>query len=119
MILGIMACIALGLTVTMFATRQAMLGFACTMFWAIFGAFSYTESLIPWGDIEYYMFFAGFGMAIFTAYAAFGLREKKDTIADEEMNENRDEKNERSERVGFDDGFGPTEPVSRKKKEQK
>ncbi len=79
-----LAFLAIGLTVTMFVTKQAMLGFACAIFWFIFGAYCYTLSATPWGDIYYYLFFASsVGMTIFTAFAAFGLREKRDALGDE------------------------------------
>jgi hypothetical protein len=72
----------------MFATRQAMLGFACALFWAITGAQAYTLSTIPWGDVYYYIAFSCLlGMTTFTALAAYGLREKRDTLADESMDE--------------------------------
>jgi hypothetical protein len=68
-----------------------MLGFPCAIFWTIFGAHCYNLSIDPWGDIYYYLFFAALGMAIFTMIAAFGLREKRDTIADAEMDEEESE----------------------------
>ena len=78
--------LAMGLTVAMFVTRQAMLGFPCVIMWAILGAYAYTESTVPWGDWQFYLFFASLlGMTVFCALGAFGLREKRDTIADEEM----------------------------------
>jgi len=58
-----------------------MLGFPCLIFWAIFGGQSYTLSTATW-DIYYLTFFASFGMAIFSAYAAFGLRTKKEELAE-------------------------------------
>ena len=87
-LLGILFGIALILTHAMFTSKQPVLGFACAMFWMIAGGQAYTLSVIPWGDIYFYLFFAAsFGMTIFTALAAFGLREKRDTLADEEMEE--------------------------------
>jgi len=78
--------LAVGLTVAMFHTRNAMLGFPSTIMWAILGAYAYTESTTAWGDWEYFLFFASaFGMTIFCALAGYGLREKRDTIADEEL----------------------------------
>jgi len=101
-LLGILAGIAVLLTCVMFATRQSMLGFACAIFWAITGAQAYTLSTTPWGDIYYYLFFASaFGMTIFTAIAAFGLREKRDTIADKEI--------ETGEGEYIDEGEGQTD----------
>jgi hypothetical protein len=65
-----------------------MLGFPAAMFWAIFGAYSYTLFVVPWVDMYFYVAFASLlGMVPFTAYAAFGLREKKDTIAEDEMDD--------------------------------
>ena len=85
MLLGSLVFISTMLTYGMFKTRQSMMGFPCAMFWAVLSAYCYIESAIPWGDIYYYMFFAAAGMTIFTALAAFGLREKHDTLADESM----------------------------------
>lgn len=85
-LLGILAGIAVLLTCLMFATRQSMLGFACAIFWVITGAQAYTLSETPWGDIYYYIFFASaLGMTSLCILGAVGLREKKDTIADEEL----------------------------------
>jgi len=78
--------IAVALTFVMFLSRQMMLGFPCVMFWAIMGGYCYTMSVYDW-DTWYFLFFASLGMAIFCALAAFALREKRDTIADEEMEE--------------------------------
>lgn len=82
MILSVIGFIAVMLTIAMFATRQMMLGFACVMFWAIFGGYAYTLSTATW-DIYYLIFFAGaFGMTTFTAISAFALRERKDNKTD-------------------------------------
>ena len=87
-ILIVLLLIPLILTLAMFLTRQTMLGFPSAMFWFILGGYAYTQSTTPWGDWQFYLFFASsFGMTIFTAFAAYGLREKRDTIADEEMDE--------------------------------
>lgn len=86
MLLTVLAFISVSLTCTMFAVRQPMLGFACALFWAITGAQAYALSTVPWGDIYFYMAFASLlGMTTFTALGAYGLREKRDTIADEEF----------------------------------
>lgn len=85
-LLGILAGSAVLLTIAMFISKQSMLGFPSAIFWAITGAQSYILSTTPWGDIYFYLFFASmFGMTIFTAFAAYGLREKRDAIGDEEM----------------------------------
>lgn len=85
-ILLILILIPIGLTVVMFLAKQAMLGFPCAMFWAILGGYSYTQYTTAWVDWEYYLAWASLlGMTTFTALAAFGLREKRDTLADDEM----------------------------------
>jgi hypothetical protein len=66
---------ALVLTAVMFIAKNAMLGFPCLIFWALAGAHCYTQSAATW-DMYYITFFASFGMAIFTAYAAFALRKR-------------------------------------------
>ena len=85
--------LALGLTVAMFVTRQMMLGFPSALFWAIVGGYAYTESSIPWGDWQYFLFFASLGMTVFTALAAYGLRTKKEELAegDEFIDEGKDD----------------------------
>ena len=86
MLLTALMIIAIALTCAMFATRERMLGFPCAIFWIMTGAQSYTLSTTPWGDMYYYLFFASsFGMTLFCILAAFGLREKRDAIADEEL----------------------------------
>ena len=82
--INVLAFIAVGLTVAMFLTKQALLSFPCVIFWAIFGAYAYTESLMTW-DIYYFIFFASLGMSVFSVLAGFALREKSDTYADEEL----------------------------------
>lgn len=75
MLLGILAILAVVLTVALFATRNLMLGFPATIFWAILGGHCYQESTASW-DIYYLIFFASFGMAIFSMYSMYGLREQ-------------------------------------------
>ena len=84
MVLLTLALLAISLTIAMFLSRNAMLGFPCVIFWVILGAYAYTLSTTPWGDWQYFLFFGSFGMAIFCAFAAFGLREQKDTGTDED-----------------------------------
>lgn len=109
MILGALTIIAVSLTVAMFATKNSMLGFPSAMFWAILGGYAYQQSTIPWGDIYFYFSFACLlGMTTFCALGAFGLRERRDTIADAEM----DEEGEEDEH--YIDGK-PTEPSQRVK----
>lgn len=116
-LLGILAGIAVLLTCLMFATRQAMLGFVCAMFWAIAGAQAYTLSSTPWGDIYFYLFFAStFGMTIFCSLAAFGLREKRDTLAEEEMDEEEDE--DKGESGEDEDSWLSNEPKKKKRRER-
>jgi len=75
MIYLMLALIALGLTITMFATRNLLLGFPSGMFWGILGGYAYTMSEATW-DWQYFLFFASFGMAIFSFMAMYALREK-------------------------------------------
>lgn len=74
---AVLGLLALGLSVALFFSKQAMLGFPCAIFWAIFGAYNYTLSTTTW-DIYYLVFFSAFGMTIFTMFAAFALRTKKE-----------------------------------------
>jgi len=116
-LLGILAGIALILTHTMFTSKQPMMGFACAMFWALTGAQAYILSTTPWGDIYYYLAFGSFlGMTVFTALAAFGLREKRDTLADEEMEEGEGEhidegKDKTSDPFAIEDTSKPSKRV--------
>jgi len=75
MLLSVLAIIAVSLTCIMFLTRNLMLGFPSTIFWAILGGHCYQESVATW-DIYYLIFFASMGMAIFCMYAMYGLREQ-------------------------------------------
>jgi len=68
-----MILLAVLLTVAMFHTRNKLLGFPCLIFWAILGGYFYQQSEATW-DINYLLFFASMGMAIFTGYAAYALR---------------------------------------------
>ncbi len=83
--------ISVVLTCTMFATKQAMLGFACAIMWALTGGEAYILSTATW-DIYFLLAFASLlGMTTLTIFGAFGLREKRDTIADEELEEGEGE----------------------------
>ena len=81
MLFAVLAFAAVVLTYGMFQSRQVMLGFPCTIFWAILGGYCYQQSTATW-DIYYLTFFGAFGMAIFSAFAAYGLRTKKEELAD-------------------------------------
>lgn len=65
----------LGLTVTMFATKNSMLGFPSGIFWGVLGGYSYLQSTSTW-DWQYLLFFASIGMVIFSILAAYTLRNK-------------------------------------------
>ena len=80
----LIGAIATALTWAMFSTRQSMLGFPAAIFWAVFGGDCYIHSTATW-DIYFLLAFASLlGMTFFSIYAAFGLREKKDTGTDED-----------------------------------
>ena len=78
--------VVVGLTVAMFVTKQMMLGFPCVIFWGVLGGYAYGESTATW-DWQYILFFASMGMVMFSALAMYGLRERRDTIADIETDE--------------------------------
>lgn len=94
MLLFALTIIALGLTVTMFASRQMLLGFPSLIFWAILSGHSYNESIITW-DVYYFIFFASMGMAIFCAVAMYALRTRDLSGPDAD------------EGTFFDEGKGP------------
>ena len=106
-----LAFIAVVFTIAMFATKRAEFGFPCGIWWSIFGGHCYTLYVNAWVDIEYFMFFGAFGMAIFSMLAAFGLREKLDTIADEEM--------EKGDGDYIDEGYQGEEKTDSKPKPEK
>lgn len=81
MLFAVLAFAAVVLTYGMFQSRQAMLGFPCLIFWSVMGGYCYIESTATW-DIYYLTFFGSLGMAIFSAFAAYGLRTKKEEMAD-------------------------------------
>jgi hypothetical protein len=84
LLLGLLA-IAVALTGVMFVSKNAMLGLPSAIFWAIAGGQAYIVSTAIW-DIYYLVFFAcALGMTTFTALAAYGLREKRDSLGDEAM----------------------------------
>jgi len=71
----VLAGMAVLLTMTMFITRQMMLGFPCAIFFAILGGYCYQQSSTIW-DIYYLLFFASMGMTIFCMIAMYALRAK-------------------------------------------
>ena len=113
MFMAILGFIAVVLTCTMFAARNSMLGFPSAIFWALTGAWSYTQSTATW-DIYFIMAFACFlGMVAFSALGAYALREKRDTIADVEFEKEEgkliDDK-PKAEEDELDKAFGKDEP---------
>lgn len=98
MLLMILAFIAVVLTLAMFISRQAMLGFACVIFWSLFGADCIVLSAAPWDVYFTTGFGAMLGMNILCGMGAFGLREKRDTGTDRD--EYIDESGERSQYIG-------------------
>jgi len=69
-----------------------MLGFPCLIFWAILGGYCYQQSTVTW-DVYYLTFFGSMGMAIFSGFAAYALRTKKEELAegDEFIDEGKDD----------------------------
>jgi hypothetical protein len=85
MLFAVLAFAAVVLTYAMFQSKNAMLGFPSAIFWMLTGGRAYTLSAAPW-DLYFLIAFACLlGMVTFCAFGAYGLREKRDTIADEEM----------------------------------
>lgn len=129
MLLGILTLIAVALTVAMFATRNLMLGFPSTIFWAILGGHCYQESTVNW-DIYYLIFFASMGMAIFSMYAMYGLREQDlsepdadkgkyfDEVREPDLRGNIDKPDGKyiDETTGYIDETKPPKPSSRVKR---
>lgn len=111
MLLAIIGFIAVALTFTMFHSKEAMLGFPCALFWAIFGGQAYLSSTTPWGDIYFYLAFSSLlGMTTFSMLGAYGLREKRDTLGDEALEE------EEAERVGEGEAEMGDEVLPKEKK---
>ena len=73
------------LTVGMVATRERMLGFPSAIFFALLGGYSYTLSASAWDIFGIIGFACLLGMVTFTIYSSFALREKRDAIADKEL----------------------------------
>ena len=92
MLLAILAFVAVMLTYSLFMSKNPMLGFPCLIFWAIFGGQAYILSTATW-DIYYLTFFGAIGMAIFSTFAAYGLRTKKEELAigEEYIDEGKDD----------------------------
>ena len=75
MILCALIAAALALTYGMFHAKEPLLGFPSAIFWFILGGHAYQLSTATW-DIEYFIFFAGMFMGVFSAYAAFAVRKR-------------------------------------------
>lgn len=85
-LLLILILASLTLTSVMFFTRETMLGYPGLIFWALVAGQAYEASTVMW-DVYYILFIASIGMVIFSGFAMYGLRERRDTIADREMDE--------------------------------
>jgi len=111
MLLATLVFAAAVLTLAMFHSRNAALGFPCALFWAIAGGQAYTLSTTTW-DVYFILAFGCLlGMVTFCVLGAYGLREKRDTFADEEMEEGEgayvDEKPKQSDKTWFEDDGVP------------
>lgn len=88
-----LGAVAVILTLTMFFTRQMMLGFPSLIFWAIAGGRAYELSTATW-DMYYFIFIAcTLGMTVFCALAMFALSTKKQEAieGDELIDEAKDD----------------------------
>ena len=92
MLLTLLIAAALTLTAAMFLSKQMMLGFPCLIFWAIASGQAYMLSAAVW-DIYYFIFWGSIGMAIFSPFASFALRTKKENLqeGDEYIDEGKDD----------------------------
>ena len=92
MLFAVLAFAAVVLTYAMFQSRNSMLGFPCLIFWAVLSGYCYQQSTVTW-DIYYLTFFGAIGMAIFSPFAAYGLRTKKEELkeGDEFIDEGKDD----------------------------
>ena len=92
MLFAVLTFAAVVLTYAMFQSRNLMLGFPCFIFWAILSGYCYQESTVTW-DLYYLTFFGAMGMAIFSAFAAYGLRTKKEELGsgEEYIDEGKDD----------------------------
>ena len=89
----VLAVIPVALTWAMFHSKSMMLGFPCVIFWAVLGGYAYGQFTTPWVDWQFYLAIASLlGMVPFCALSAYGLREKHDTLAEEGMEEEGEEK---------------------------
>lgn len=90
------------LTASMFQSRQSMLGFPVALMWFFLGGFLYAFGSWPdfWSLFSFAAFFLGIGMAL----AAYGLRTKKEEVAEGDEYIDEGEETER-----FIDEGGPDE----------
>lgn len=112
LLLFVLVIMPIFLTFAMFGTKQMMLGFPCVIFWGILGGYCYNQSAAIW-DIYYFVFFASFGMAIFSSVAMYALRTRKEEarIGDDLIDETK------VEEQYIDEGKEET-PSSRREKVQ-
>ena len=85
MLIAVLAFSAVMLTLAMFQSKSSMLGFPCGIFWAILGGYAYTQTASFWPPTDIYAFLGIaclLGMLPFSIFAAFGLRTKKEELAD-------------------------------------
>lgn len=110
----VLAIIPTALTWAMFHSRSSMLGFPTAIFWMVLGGYAYQNFTTPWVDWQYYVMLASLlGMVPFTIYASFGLREKRDSIADEEMEEGE------GEYIDEEKGEEPEHPTLRSRSQRR
>ena len=114
-----LSTLAVVLTVAMFVTGEAMLGFPCVIFWGLLGGLLYQQSATTW-DIYFTVAFACLlGMTTFCAIGAFGLREKRDTIAETELREGEAELIDENKGDGLPELDDNLSPIKRRKERRK
>jgi len=95
-----LALIAASLTVALFITKNALLGFPCVIFWAVLGGYAYVESAGAWADWQFFLAMGSLmGMVPFSSLVAFALRKKDLSGPDADKGRYIDE---RSTETGFE-----------------
>lgn len=93
-LMGILLLIAAIFTGVMVGARRPLLGFPAALFWALGGAQAFVISTVAWDLMFNIGFGATLGMISFSALGAYAVREKRDSIADDEIDAEPDTEDE-------------------------
>jgi len=87
LLIGIIAFMSMGFMVSTFIFRLKVLAFMAAAFWLVLGVFFLNLSTVMW-DTYYYLFFVcGVGMTLLCAFLPFMLRERKDIVEDDGLDD--------------------------------